>query len=461
MDNEVRQLKKKTDTRTRMKAGRSVDTIGFEKTIGFLKNSRLFSSMSETRLRDIGRESTVVALCPGERLFEQGDTGDAAYLVLDGVISVEVVTESGRAVVATVGPGELVGEIAAFSNQKRNASVFSEAGAQLLRIGQDTIRNMLQRDPSCAMNIIVELGARLDSNNSSIAVLCHAANALAAGDFKPDMLSALKQGANRFSHFAKVFESMASEITTKHQFLQEINTAKIIQRSFLPRGIDAGERASQFRIAAEMLPAKQVGGDFFDYFMIDDRNLGIAVGDVSGKGIPAAIFMSVTRTMLRTIARQGRTAGDVVTELNSLLAEDNSESMFVTLAYGRLDLDTGQFEYANAAHEEAYILRADLSLDHIGPMGPAVGLFDGIKYQSDSRILKPDDTILLGTDGITEAFSAQGAMYGTDRFTSFMKRLGREPVDNVVRQITGEVLRFSQGVPQSDDLTCLAARYFG
>lgn len=444
-----------------MNADGSVDTIGFEKAIGFLKNSRLFSMTSESRLRDIASKSTVVDLCPGGRLFEQGDTGDAAYLVLDGVISVEVVTESGRAVVATVGPGELVGEIAAFSKLKRNASVFSETGAHLLQIGQDTIRDMLQRDPSSAMNIIAELGARLDSNNGSIAVLCQAANALAAGDFKPEMLSALKQGADRFSHFAKVFENMASEITTKHQFLQEINTAKIIQRSFLPRGIDAGERSSRFRIAAEMLPAKQVGGDFFDYFMIDDKNLGIAVGDVSGKGIPAAIFMSVTRTMLRTIARQGGSAGDVVTELNSLLAEDNSESMFVTLAYGRLDLDTGQFEYANAAHEEAYVLGADFSFDHIGPMGPAIGLFDGIRYQSDTRILKPDDTILLGTDGITEAFSAQGMMYGTDRFTSLMKRLGREPVDNVVRQITSEVLRFSQGAPQSDDLTCLAARYLG
>jgi sigma-B regulation protein RsbU (phosphoserine phosphatase) len=444
-----------------MNAIGSVDTIGFEKTVGFLKNSRFFSMMPENRLRDISRESAVVKLCPGGRLFEQGDTGDAAYLVLDGVISVEVATESGRAVVATVGPGELVGEIAVFSNLKRNASVFSETGAHLLHIGQDTIRDMLQRDPSCAMNIIVELGARLDSNNNSIAVLCHAANALAAGDFKPDMLSALKQGADRFSHFAKVFESMASEITTKHQFLQEINTAKIIQRSFLPKRIDAGDRGGQFRIAAEMLPAKEVGGDFFDYFMIDDRNLGIAVGDVSGKGIPAAIFMSVTRTMLRTIARQGGKAGDVVTQLNSLLAEDNSESMFVTLACGRLDLDTGQFDYANAAHEEAYVLRADGSLNHIGPMGPAVGLFDGIWYQSDTRILKPGDTILLGTDGITEAFSAQGVMYGTDRFTALMKRLGREPVDNVVRQITGEVMQFSHGVPQSDDLTCLAARYFG
>jgi serine phosphatase RsbU (regulator of sigma subunit) len=444
-----------------MNVSGSVDTIGFEKTIGFLKNSHLFSMMSENRLRDIARESTVIDLYPSGRLFEQGDTGDAAFLVLDGVISVEVATESGRAVVATVGPGELVGEIAAFSNRKRNASVFSETGAHLLRIGQNTIRDMLQRDPSYAMNIILELGARLDSNNNSIAVLCHAANALASGDFKPDMLSALKQGANRFSHFAKVFESMASEITTKHQFLQEINTAKIIQRSFLPRGIDAGDRGSRFRIAAEMLPAKQVGGDFFDYFMIDDKNLGIAVGDVSGKGIPAAIFMSVTRTMLRTIARHGGTAGDVVTELNSLLAEDNSESMFVTLAYGRLNLDTGQLEYANAAHEEAYVLRADESFDHIGPMGPAVGLFDGVRYQSDTKILKPDDTIILGTDGITEAFNSQGGMYGTDRFTSLMKRLGREPVDNVVQQITSEVLRFSQGVPQSDDLTCLAARYFG
>ena len=439
-----------------------VDAIAFEKAIGFLKSARLFSVMSEDGLRDIARQSVVVDLRPGGRLFEQGDTGDTAYLVLDGVISVEVANDAKRAVVATVGPGELVGEIAAFSSRKRrNASVFSETGGRLLQIGQDTIRSLLLRDPSCAMKVVEELGARLDSVNSSIAVMCHAANALADDEFEPEMLSQLKQGASRFGHFAKVFESMASEITTKHHFLQEINAAKIIQRSFLPRGIDAGERSGQFHVAAEMFPAKQVGGDFFDYFMIDDKSLGVAVGDVSGKGIPAAIFMSVVRTMLRTIARRAFAAGDAVTELNSLLVEDNSESMFVTLAYVRLDLDSGQFEYANAAHEEAYVLRADGSLDHIGPMGPAVGLFGGARYQSDTRILQPNDTILLGTDGITEAFSAQGDMYGTDRFTSLMNRVAREPVDDVIRQITGDVLRFSQGVAQSDDLTCLAARYFG
>jgi phosphoserine phosphatase RsbU/P len=445
-----------------MSACGGVGVIAIEKAIGFLKSTPLFSMMSEDRLRDIALQSAVVDLCAEGRLFEQGDTGDAAYLVLDGVILVEKVIEANRTVVATLGSGDLVGEIAAFSSRKkRNASVFSETGAQLLRIGHDTIRGLLLRDPSCAMKVIDELGARLDSNNSSIAVLCHAANALADDEFKPDMLSELKQRADRFSHFAKIFESMASEIAKKHQLLQELNAAKIIQRSFLPRGINAGDREGQFQVAAEMFPARQVGGDFFDYFMIDDKCLAVAVGDVSGKGIPAAIFMSVARTMLRTIARQGCTAGDAVTELNSLLVEDNSESMFVTLAYVRLDLDTGRIEYANAAHEEAYVLRVDGSLDHIGPMGPAVGLFDGTRYQSDARILKPNDTILLGTDGITEAFGARGDMYGTDRFTSLMERVAREPVDNVIRLIASDVLRFSEGVPQSDDLTCLAARYFG
>lgn len=186
-------------------------------------------------------------LASGQRLFEQGDTGDAAYLVLSGAVAVEVATETGRAIVATLGPGELVGEIAAFSSQKRNASVFSQTGARLLRIGQDVIHQLLRRDPTCAMSIIGALGGRLDNNNSSVAVLSQAANALAAGEFRPDMLSALKHGADRFGHFAAVFEDMAREITTKHQLAQEMNAAEVIQRSFLPRAIDAGARNGWWR----------------------------------------------------------------------------------------------------------------------------------------------------------------------------------------------------------------------
>ena len=432
-----------------------------ERLVESLQKTSIFSAIADKQLQALARACQVIRLAPGERLFEQNETGDAAYLILEGTIDIEVATETGPSIVAKVGAGELVGEIAAFSDRKRNAAVLSLSGAELLRIGREAIFDLMQRDPSCAMNVIAELGGRLDRSNNSVAVMSQAAQALAKGSFEPEMLSALRHGADRFSHFADVFESMAKEITTKHLFQQEMSTAEVIQRSFLPKTISAGERARQFEVAADMKPAKQVGGDFFDYFMVDDKTLGLAVGDVSGKGIPAAIFMSVTRTVLKTIARRGHSAGEVVAELNDLLAEDNTESMFVTLCYARLDLETGRLDYANAAHEEAYILRADGTPEQIGPEGPAVGLFEGMPYGDGERMLAPGDTIVFGTDGITEAFGRGGAMFGTERFTALMSRLKGAAVTDTVGGIMADVLEFAEGVPQSDDITCLAARYIG
>ena len=217
-----------------------------ERLVESLQKTSIFSAIADKQLQALARACQVIRLAPGERLFEQSETGDAAYLILEGTIDIEVATETGPSIVAKVGAGELVGEIAAFSNRKRNAAVLSLAGAELLRIGREAIFDLMQRDPSCAMNVIAELGGRLDRSNNSVAVMSQAAQALAKGSFEPEMLSALRHGADRFSHFADVFESMAKEITAKHLFQQEMSTAEVIQRSFLPKTISAGERARQF-----------------------------------------------------------------------------------------------------------------------------------------------------------------------------------------------------------------------
>ena len=432
-----------------------------ERITAFLGKSPFFSAMSAPERSALAARGEVIALAPDARLFEQGDTGDAAYLILSGTMAVEVGAEGGRTKVATASAGELIGEIAAFSNRPRNASVFAETAARLLRIDRQSIRELTQHNPACAMNVIAELGARLDGNNSSIALMSQAANALAAGDFRPEMLSTLKRGADRFGHFATVFENMAAELTTKQQYLQEMNAAQIIQRSFLPRPIAAGACTGRFDVAARMLPAKSVGGDFYDYFMIDEATLGIAIGDVSGKGVPAAIFMSVTRTILRTIARQGGDPGAVLVALNALLAEDNSESMFVTLVFGRIDLVTGRFDHANAAHEEAFVIGVDGAVERLAPLGPAVGLFDGAGFGTATRNLRPGDTIVLGTDGITEAFDADGRMFGVARTEALLRPNAGETAESIVGRVMESVLDFSRGVAQSDDMTCLALRFLG
>ena len=161
-----------------------------ERLVESLQKTSIFSAIADKQLQALARACQVIRLAPGERLFEQNETGDAAYLILEGTIDIEVATETGPSIVAKVSAGELVGEIAAFSDRKRNAAVLSLTGAQLLRIGREAIFDLMQRDPSCAMNVIAELGGRLDRSNNSVAVMSQAAQALANSYFEAlDMIA--------------------------------------------------------------------------------------------------------------------------------------------------------------------------------------------------------------------------------------------------------------------------------
>ncbi|WP_306117611.1 MULTISPECIES: SpoIIE family protein phosphatase [unclassified Roseitalea] len=426
-----------------------------------LEASACFASLGTARLERVAGQSPIETFGAGTVLFAQGDPGHFAYLVLEGEVAIEVETETGRVTVAVIGSGGLVGEIAAFASVPRTATVSCLCDVCLLRIEQATIRELLAGRPEAAMAIIAELGVRLQSLNGSIATLTQATKALAAGQFEPDMLATLRQQADRFSHFADVFEDMAHEITNKRLFAQEMQTAAEIQQSFLPPGIDAGRHADRFAIAALMTPARHVGGDFFDYFMIDDDHIGFAVGDVSGKGVPAAMFMSVARTVLKTLARQGGEAGEIVGRVNALLAEDNAEGMFVTLAFARLNLVTGAMDLASGGHEEIYLVPPAGAVEKCAPMGPAVGLFAGPAFGTRHVRLVPGTRVVLATDGITEAFSADRAVFGNDRLERLLaEHVHLAPAD-LVKAVEANVARFAAGCPQSDDLTCLVLDYRG
>lgn len=427
--------------------------------IKLLQRHVSFSPMGETYLRRIVSESTVETVASGSTVFEQGEQGSFAYLVLEGEMAVEVDTENGRTTVAVIPPGNLVGEIGAFAATPRTATVSALTSARLLRLEQSVVKSIVADHPEVAMSVISELGKRIQSINGSLAMLTQAASALAKGEFNSQMLENLKNQADRFSHFTHVFEQMAEEIAEKRLRSQEMQTAAEIQRSFLPGNIDAGAFSEYFEVFASMVPAKDIGGDFYDYFMIDKQRLGFAIGDVSGKGVPAAMLMSVSRTILRTIAREGMQAGRVLERVNTLLAEDNSEGMFVTLFYGCLELNTGQMEYCSAGHDEVYLLKADGGRVHLGYQGPAVGLFDGVTYPTQTCQLHRGDTVCLFTDGITEAFDGNGQMFGDDRLQRLFDRYDFASAKEMVTTLTGAVDDFTGAAAQADDITCLAVIY--
>ena len=227
------------------------------------------------------------------------------------------------------------------------------------------------------------------------------------------------------------------------------------------QGLPTGPFESKFEIFAIMKPAKAVGGDFYDYFLINDRKLALAVGDVSGKGVPAALFMSVSRTVLRTVAFEGDEPGLVLSKVNAILSRDNTEGMFVTIFFAVLDLETGSLAFSSAGHDDVVLLTAAGACEPLGYMGPAIGLIETAQYPTATRTLDPGDTMLLLTDGITEAFNIDGRVFSSDRIQKSITRRTYASAMDIVQSLTDEVGRFSEGTEQSDDITCVAMRFKG
>ena len=207
-----------------------------------------------------------------------------------------------------------------------------------------------------------------------------------------------------------------------------------------------------------MHPAREIGGDFYDYFLLGGTHLALTIADVSGKGIPAALFMAVSRTVLRSVSGIDDMATRMV-EANRLLSAENAASMFVTMFHGVLDLATGALRYCNAGHNPPYLLRAKGGPEILNPTGIAFGLDADMPYRIDETVLRPGDSLFLFTDGITECFDVDGEEFGTARLEAALEG-GR---DRGAAELTAGVLQataaFAAGAEQSDDITCLALRF--
>jgi len=242
---------------------------------------------------------------------------------------------------------------------------------------------------------------------------------------------------------------------------QELEIARELQQSFLPHPLPPHEA---FAIDGLMETAKEVGGDFYDYFLIDDRHLGIAVADVSGKGVPAALFMAITRTLVKATALFTSSPAASVTQVNQFMAADNDQMMFVTLFYGILDCETGVFTYTNCGHNPPYVIhRKRGGLTPLARTGdPALAVVEDHVYRDASITLEPGDTVFMFTDGVTEAFDIDGEAYGEDRLEKLLEaQASATPVDGLGRAVLASLRDFERGADQADDITCLTLRYFG
>jgi sigma-B regulation protein RsbU (phosphoserine phosphatase) len=242
---------------------------------------------------------------------------------------------------------------------------------------------------------------------------------------------------------------------------QDLNVAREIQQAILPKICPPFPLQHNFDVYASMVSAREVGGDFFDFFQIDPSRLGFVIGDVSGKGVPAAIFMAVSRTLIRATGLKGVTASECMHYVNNLLGNESVNSMFVTVFYGILNTATGEVEYVNAGHNPPYLLSASgiSKVEMTG--GIALGILGDVSFKSKVIEMKPGDKLFLYTDGITEAFNTELIAYGEEKLESFLNQRFHLPIETIIKDSFTDINVFVDAAPQSDDITMLAIAYNG
>jgi sigma-B regulation protein RsbU (phosphoserine phosphatase) len=240
---------------------------------------------------------------------------------------------------------------------------------------------------------------------------------------------------------------------------RELEHAAMIQRSILPSQFPPFPHRSDFELHAAMVPAKEVGGDLFDFFLLDPERLGFVVGDVSGKGVPAALFMAIARTLLRAAAHHEASPGACLTYMNQSLVEQNASGMFVTLFYGILNTRTGALEYANAGHNPPYVFSPGGKVRALKERGgPMLGVFEGFEYPTRSAQVDPGEGVLVFTDGVTEARDRNGQFYEEARLEAYLTAHASQPAEELVRGLHAEVMHFEAGAPRADDITVMGLR---
>lgn len=238
----------------------------------------------------------------------------------------------------------------------------------------------------------------------------------------------------------------------------ELNIAAKIQRGILPSNFPTFPERSEFDLYAMMIPAREVGGDFYDFFFIDDDHLAVIIADVSDKGVPAALFTMISRTIFRSIVRLRKSPSKVLSETNDLLCEENDTGMFVTVIIAYYHLPTGELVYSNGGHNPALIFMPDgTNRKLVHNHGPALGVMPGLTYKENAEKLDHGQILVLYTDGVTEASSPQNEMYGLDRFVKLIRSHKNLKLSQIVNHIDKDLKKFQQG-NQFDDITVLALK---
>jgi phosphoserine phosphatase RsbU/P len=278
-----------------------------------------------------------------------------------------------------------------------------------------------------------------------------------------DEVGKLNEALRYMKTSLKDYIQKLTETTAAQERIEsELKIAREIQISMLPGIFPPFPHRKEFDVFALIEPAKEVGGDFYDFFFIDDEKLGLLIGDVSGKGVPAALFMMITKTLLKNVASENLLPHEILYKVNNILVVDNDASMFTTVFCGILHTATGRLEFANAGHNPPLLCQGDQGFEFLYvDNGFVLGPLQNSTYTTQEIKLHRGSVLFLYTDGVTEAMNPQQEFFLEKRLKESLAKLKDLDITDTVRALRKEISAFAKGEPQSDDITMLILKYFG
>ena len=381
----------------------------------------LLRQANENAIHQTLADCDVLLLPPGTHLLSPGETNHSVYILLSGEVTAHLDHDSNPDAAIPIAPGECIGELSAIDGKQVSALVKALSEAQVLQLSRDVFWNRIMAVPGVAESLMVSMTERMRRTNEL------------------------------------TLKAQREQLELIH-LRKELDVARQLQTSMLPLQRPMFPERQDLDVCGFMEPASQVGGDLFDAFLVDERTLFFCIGDVSGHGIAAALFMARTISLLRMLAMDTVQPDRLLGLLNDRLCLANDADIFVTLFCGFLDLSSGKLCYSNAGHCAPIVVTDERPLRIDIPRGALIGAFPGRRYSSMEYQLKPGNVLFCYTDGITEARDIAGNEFSEDQLLHMLCHANSAPLPDLVESLREAVTGFTGSKMLEDDCTMLALR---
>lgn len=404
--------------------------------VNLLAKIPLFEGLPEKDLDRLASEMEIVNLKSEEMLFCEGDPGEHLYVVVKGDLEILKAPDTkDEMILNTIHEGEYIGEMSLATGAPRTASVRARGDVVLLSMSRQQFNDLLRRHPELASTMVSVLSYRLDNTN--------------VATFR-DLTEKNRQLQTAYDELKAAQE----QLIEKERLERELQVAADIQMSILPAVLPSPDG---FDFGGRILPARQVGGDFYDFFEIARNKYGVVIGDVADKGVPSAIFMARAHALIIAEADEVAPPDDVLRKVNDHITRLEKSTQFVTALFGILDTDTGKFSYARAGHEPPLLLTAQGDVERLPHKpGMALGLWDEIVLDENSLSLPKGSLLVMYTDGMTDCRNPKGEPFGLDRIKHSMANLKNIHGQASCDELFDKLMSYRDGSIQDDDVTLIA-----